>query len=365
MFEKKIFLLTLATLFLVFNFSVASAEIKIITGTGEYTIDKNLRETFEEATEHAREEAKTSAANQAAFYVESKVDVKNNQLVESRIKVYAAAIMRQIDEDIHFELVDGGKNTKIICVLKVEVDTSKINPEDILGRDLQLQKVEEQNLRIQQLEEENKKLKAQFEQATSEKQKSEIKNRFDKTQQQFLITKLERDLDLLDLDSAIDWQKILPTAARLQELDPLNPSAFRATIYAYREQGDLKKSLDYCNRILSSNCPDDTAIEAYTQLGDIYFNEFNDKTNAKIFVDKGIALCKKNYSAAMIEKFVNGTNFQISDFTPTGKTNTIRELYILKSDIENIFPVFTRISVVEDMLLTEDRIHDIKYKTNW
>ena len=365
MLAKKIFLLSLAILFCSLNFSVASAEIKIIEGKGEYTIDKNLNETIEQATEHAREEATRSATNQAAFYVESKIETKNNQLVESKIKVYSASIMKQIDEDVRFETIDGGKNTKIVCILKVEVDDSKINPEEILGRDIQLKKQEEQNKKIQQLEEENKKLKAQFEKANSDKQKSEIKNQFDKNQQLFLITKFERDLDLLDLDSSVDWKKILPTAEKLQELDPLNVSAFRATIYAYREQGDLKKSVDYCNRFLNSNCPDDTAIESCAQLGDIYLNEFDDKATAKIFVDKGIKLVKKNYSATMIEKFVNGTNFQVSEFIPTGKTNTIRELYILKCDIENILPTFKEKSVVEDMLLTEDKIYDIKYKTNW
>ena len=365
MLAKKIFLLVAAILFLNLNFSTASAEIKIITGKGEYTIDKNLNETFEQATEHAREEAKLSAANQAAFYVESKIEVKNNQLVESKIKVYAASIMKQIYEDVHFETVDGGKTTKIVCVLKVEVDDSKINPEEILGRDLQLQKLEEQNKKIQQLEEENKKLKAQFEKATSENKKSEIKNQFDKNQQQFLITKLERDLDLFDLDSTVDWLKILTTAERLQELDALNPSAFRATIYAYREQNDLKKSVDYCKKILNSNPPADTAIEACTQLGDIYFNELNNKSQAKIFIDRGINLVKKNYSAAMIEKFVNGTNFEISDAKPTGKTTTIRELYILKCDLENVLPTFQASMTVEDNLLIEDRVYDIKYKTNW
>lgn len=365
MLTKKIFLLVVAILFCSLNFSTASAEIKIIEGKGEYTIDKNLNETFEQATEHAREEAKLSAANQAAFYVESKIEVKNNQLVESKIKVYAASIMKQIDEDVHFEMVDGGKNTKIVCLLKVEVDDSKINPEEILGKEIQLQKLEEQNKKIQQLEEENKKLKAQFEKANSDKQKSKIKNQFDKNQQQFLITKLERDLDLLDLDSSVNWKNILPTAEKLQELDALNATAFRATIYAYREQGDLKKSVDYCNRILNTNAPADTEIEACAQLGDIYLNEFDDRTNAKIFVDKGINLVKKNYSAAMIEKFVNGTNFQVSKFIPTGKTNTIRELYVLKSDIEKIFPVFTRTTTVEDMMVMEDKIFDIKYKTDW
>lgn len=71
-----------------------------------------------------------------------------------------------------------------------------------------------------------------------------------------------------------------------------------------------------------------------------YYNEFDDKISARKYINAGIALVKKTYSKAEIEKFVNGTNFEISDFQPVGKTNTIRELYVLKSDIENLSPTF-------------------------
>jgi len=364
MFVKKFFLFAAAILFFSLNFSTASAEIKIIEAEGRYMADLDMNEPLSAITEHAREDARRRAAEKAAVFVESFVEVENNVVTKDKLRTYAATIMKIVESKDFSDTSVEGQFTAI-CKIKAEVDTSKINPAEILGSELQLQKVEEQNLRIQQLEEENKKLKAQFEKASSANKRSEIKNQFDKNQQQFLIAKLERDLDLFDLDSAVDWKKILPTAERLQELDPLNPSAFRATIYAYREQSDLKKSIDYCNKILNSNCPADTAIEACEQLGDIYFNEMNDKANAKKFIDRGINLVKKNYSAAMIEKLVNGTDFQISNFIPTGKTNTIRELYILKCDLENVLPNFTRVSIVEDMLLTEDRIHDIKYRTSW
>ena len=192
---------------------------------------------------------------------------------------------------------------------------------------------------------------------------AEIKNPSGKSQQQIL--KLERELDLFDLSRAINWKKVLPTAEKLQEIEPFNATAFRATVYYYREQGDLKKSVDYCNRFLNSNCPDDTAIEALTQLGDIYLNEFGDKATAKNFVDKGINLVKKNYSAAMIEKFVNGTNFQVRMYLPVGKTNIIRELYILKCTIEGSVPTFKAGAKVRKDLLTEDSIYNIRYRTNW
>ena len=302
----KIFI-SLAFVMNFINFSVASAEIKIIEAEGKYTADYDMNETMAAITEHAREDARRRAAELAAVYVESQIEVVNNTVIKDKLITYAASIMKVLEEK--FDNVSGAQEFTIICKIKVEVDTSKINPEEILGRELQLQKLEEQNKKIQQLEEENKKLKAQFEKATSEIKKTEIKNQINKSQQQFLVAKYERDLDLFDLNTAVNFKTVLPTAEKLQEIDPLNATAFRATIYAYREQGDLKKSVDYCNRFLNSNCPDDTAIEALAQLGDIYLNEFDDKATAKIFVDRGINLVKKKYSASMIEKFVNGTNF--------------------------------------------------------
>ena len=151
----------------------------------------------------------------------------------------------------------------------------------------------------------------------------------------------------------------------MAELDALNPTAFRAAIYYFREQGDLKAAMDYCQRILKTNCPPDTAIEANTQLGDMYYNEFNDKTNAKKFINAGIALVKKTYSKSVIEKFVNGTNVEIKDFKLVGKTNTIRELYILKSDIENVNPTFNEHTIMKNDYSLTDRIYNIKYRTDW
>lgn len=188
---------------------------------------------------------------------------------------------------------------------------------------------------------------------------------FDENQKQILIAKYENDLNLYDFNNVINWQKVYETAQNLTELDALNAIAFRATIYYYREQGDLKTAMDYCNRILKTNCPADTAIEAYTQLGDMYLIEFDDQENAKKFINAGIALVKKTYSQTMIEKFVNGTNFEISLMEPVGKTNTIRELYILKSDIENVMPAFKEITKIKKMDVIEDRIYDIKYRTDW
>ena len=188
---------------------------------------------------------------------------------------------------------------------------------------------------------------------------------FDENQKQILIAKYENDLNIYDFNNVINWQKVYETAQKLTELDALNAVAFRAMIYCYRENEDFDIAQDYCQRILKTNCPADTAIEAYTQLGDMYLIEFDDQENAKKFINAGIALVKENYSKAEIENFVNGTNFEINFMGPVGKTNTIRELYILKSDIENVMPTFKEITKIKKMDVIEDRIYDIKYKTDW
>lgn len=357
---KKIFL----PIFLAIFFITSNVHAETVEGRGEYIIDKNLNETFATATEHAHEEAMRMAAENAAVYVESYTETNNFQVTRDKVRIIAATVMKiLIDDSKIVPTADGG--VKSTYYIKAEVDTSKIDIEKIMGSELQYQNINEKNKIIEEKDKEIAKWKLMYEQAVSEKQKTEIKNEFDKSQQQFLIAKYERDLDLYDLDSGIDWAKMTETTEKLQEIEPLNATAFRATIYAYRESGDLKKSVDYCNKMLNSACPADTAIEACTQLGDIYLNELNDKANAKKFINQGISLVKKNYTATMIKKLVNGTNFQISNMQPVGKTNTIRELYILKSDLENINPTFKSISKIEDLLVTEYRIYDIKYRTNW
>lgn len=363
----KKFFQPLWLLFFLLNFlPCAHAEIKIIETTGEYTMDKNLKETLADATEHAREDARRLAANEAGYFIKTFSQVENFKIKEDRFSIVAATIMEDVEpEDVRLIPVDDGKSMKVTCRIKVKVDTAKIDPEKIMASELQYQNLEDKDKIVKEKDAEIAKWKSMYEQAVSEKQKLEIQNEFDRSQQQFLIAKYERDLDLYDLDKGIDWQSMAETAGKLQAIDPLNATAFRATIYAYREEGDLKKSVDYCNKILSANCPADTAIEACTQLGDIYYNELNDKASAKKFIDKGIALCKKNYSAAMIEKLVNGTNFEISAGEPVGKTNTIRELYVLKSDIEKNIPAFKVISKAEKMTLLEDKFYDIKYRTDW
>ena len=180
------------------------------------------------------------------------------------------------------------------------------------------------------------------------------------------VAEYEKNLDIYNFDKKIEWQQVYEISQKLRALEPLNTAAFRAEIYYYREQNDFKTAVARCNEILKiKKCPPEIAIEANSQLGDIYFRYFDDIKSARKFVNAGIALVKKNYSKAEIEKFVNGTTFLVRDLVISGKTNSIRELYILKSDIENLNPTLKSESVMQDLELVEDKIFDVKYKTDW
>ena len=157
----------------------------------------------------------------------------------------------------------------------------------------------------------------------------------------------------------------MTTAEKLATLDAGNANAFRAIVYVYRHEDKIQNVIDYCKQMLAANTSADVSIEACAQLGDIYYNEIFDTPTAKSYVDQGIALVKKKYSKAEIERLVNGTNVEIVDYELVGRSNTIRELYILKSDIENYNPRFKTLDIMGDLEMLEYKIYDIKYRTDW
>ena len=157
----------------------------------------------------------------------------------------------------------------------------------------------------------------------------------DANQRLFMIAKYERALDVFNLDRKIDWNELMSTAQSLSAIDEQNSTAFRATALYYRNNEDMRTVAAYCEKVLAASTTPLLSIEALSQLGDIYFNEFNDKATARKYIDRAIALTKKSYSRSEIEELVNGTNVELINLRLTGKTNSIRELYILKSDLED------------------------------
>ena len=286
-------------------------------------------------------------------------------LVKQKITTLAGSIMKILEEHYETEIVDSQNVTvKVICKIKAEIDTDKLNPENVFQRNDQIQAISEKDKRIKELEDENQRLRNQYESA-SVNQKQKIQDEFNENRRQFMIAKYEKDIDIYDFDSKINFQEMMETAQKLSDIDPQNTSAFRATIYGLRESDQMQRVMDYCNKILTSDSSPELMIEACIQLGDIYFNEYNDQAKARQYVNQGIALAKQRYSKHEIEKFVNGSTAEIKNLMLTGKSNSIRELYILKSDIEEVNPEFDSSTTIENMVVTEDRIYNIKYRTDW
>ena len=343
--------LALVMMFVLMNFSLASAQVVTVTGKGEYFMNRGIKETYDDAITHAEEDARRNAVENAGLAIKSFSRTKNLELDEDVVETVAGGILEIIGKPKIYNGDTNEDGIKIICELTARVDTSKV--EKFLGQKDLLAEREAKDRRICELETELATYKAQGKQTE-----------FDKTQNQFLIAKYERDLDIYDFGKKINLQDMMTTAEKLATLDAGNANAFRAIVYVYRHEDRIQNVVDYCKQMLAANTSADVSIEACAQLGDIYYNEIFDTPTAKSYVDQGIALVKKKYSKAEIERLVNGTNVEIVDFELVGRSNTIRELYILKSDIENYNPRFKTLDIMEDLTL-EYKIYDIKYRTDW
>ena len=184
-------------------------------------------------------------------------------------------------------------------------------------------------------------------------------------QRQLLIAQYEKELDVYTIGRKVNLNDLLGTAQKLSELDPQNASIVRFSIYYYRENGQPQKAIEYCANILESNTSNVDKLEAATQLGDIYYNEYNNKNEARRFVNYAIALVQQQYTLAQIEELVNDGKTEINTLEWSGKTNTIKELYILKSEIEDDNPTFESRTEVEGIGIVEDKQYNIKYRTDW
>ena len=169
------------------------------------------------------------------------------------------------------------------------------------------------------------------------------------------IAEYEKIIDLFDLDNEVDEMELLNNAQKLQAIDPHNLIAFRATVHYYRKHGELQTAIYYCNSTAKFKYSTELTIEAYYQLADIYQHEFNVPFRVQKFLRKGIDIVKKKYSRKEIEKFVNGTNIIYDGKNFHGKTNTIRDLYILKNEYEKSSPKIEETA--------EGKI--FKYQTDW
>ena len=350
----------------------AYAKIVPVEAEDYYIMGDGPAENQITAKEQAYELAKRAAAEKFGVYVETHTEVVDSTLTKDKIISMAAALLNVTWHDFYFDTIDH-KSVKIICKLKGTVDTSKITAENLLEKDQMLKKIAELEEEKRKSAEEAKKYKDLYNKATSENQKQEIQNKFNESQRQFLIAKYEQDIDIYDFGKQINAQALMNTAQKLSEIDPQNTSAFRATVYYYRVQDNMQKAIDYCKEILKQNSSSNLMIETCTQLGDIYYNELENKSEAKKFIDQGIALVKKQYTKPQIRELVNGNGlaFEVRNFGTDifGKSNSIRELYMLKSYIEGVYPEFgceMDIMIENNKRVEEhNRFYGITYNIDW
>lgn len=337
MMRLKIFLIGL--MFVLCRAQFANAEVISIEAEGSYIFSIDFAENIPAAKEYALEKARQAAVEQAGIFVESHSEMEDFKLVKDKLTVVAGAILEVLKDDYRFNHSDDGKTIEVICRLEARVDTSKINLKDLISKEQLLDTIREKDKQIEEL----------LKRAPT-----------DANQRLFMIAKYERELDVFNLNRKLNWSALMDTAQKLSSLDSQNSTAFRATAMYYRNNEDMRTVADYCEKVLASSKTPLLSIEALSQLGDIYFNEFNDKATARKYVDRAIALAKKNYSRKEIEELVNGTDVELVDVRLTGKTNSIRELYILKSDLEDCTPEFE-----VNLTLMEYKIYNIKYRIDW
>ena len=328
---------------ILFESTPAHAEMLTIKDKGEYIMGDAEGVDIPTAKKGAFDDAKKNAVEQAGSYLETHTVVADFRLIKDKMESISAAIVKVVEHKYRPVVVDE-QTFKWVCDITVLIDTDKISPEKILNRE------SEKDARIRELEEQLAKA---------------MQNNNANGNSHQLINKYENSIDLYNFDNKINWQEMLETAEKLSSLDPQNPTAFIVTVNSYREQDKIHNVINYCKKMLNSNPSTDLAIECYLQLGDIYYNDIDDVNEARKYVDKAIALVKKEYTQKEIDMLVNGTNVKVVDFVLIGKSNTIRELYILKSDIEDESPTFAAETVVEMMITTSDVIGNIKYRTNW
>ena len=356
----KKFLFALIILFAV-NFSAASAEIIPVEGEGRYVVDRKLKETFDDATEHARDEAMRSAAESVGVLVKSSSKAVNFKLTEDIIETYAISLLENVDKKDDFDKNSEG-DLVFICKVTATVDTGKIDLEKFLKRD-DFSEKERLTRELREARAEIERLKAQSK-TDDDAQRQKFQNEFDRKQNQFLIAKYERDLDIYDFGKKINLQEMMTTAEKLAALDADNVSAFRAKVFVYRQDEEPNRFYNYCYEISQTSRSPELLIEAYLQMGDYDF-VCRKTERAREYVDKAIALVKKNYTPIQIEDLVNGTNVQIVDYDLVGRSNTIRELYILKSEIENCNPSFDCLMELSDIELDRLQFYNLKYRTDW
>ena len=147
--------------------SIAHAEIKNYSGTGEYIMSEY--ETLDVAKQRAKQKAERNACEQAGVFVSSYTKVKNFQVQEDEIIAITSGILKIFDVQENLIPQSDGKTILIQVKIKASIDSDEINKyleknfdklSELERQNKELRKaIAEQDKRIAELQEQAKNVK--------------------------------------------------------------------------------------------------------------------------------------------------------------------------------------------------------------
>ena len=272
--------------------SVAHAEIKTCTGTGEYIMSK--KETPEFAEINAKIAAERAAIEQAGIYIHSHSKAVNERLTVDEVVTFAGGIVKVEVTDVDaISLTGEGKGyIKYRVTVKAQVDTNSINEalNKWLGRGSQTNStLTEQNKSLQQqvkdLQKRNAELEKQILNAKTEQQKQEVTKIFEA---------LDKDaLALQKFNAAYnskDYNEKIKLYSEAIYLKPNYEYAYNNRGHAYIELEKYDLAIQDLNKAISLNPKNDMA---YNNRGVAYMDGLKQYNQAIADFNKAISLNQK------------------------------------------------------------------------
>ncbi|MBQ7704776.1 MAG: hypothetical protein IJT73_05030 [Selenomonadaceae bacterium] len=126
MLEKFFLKILVAAVFInLLTVSPVQAEIKTVTGTGEYFM--SMKETPEFAQQNAKLYAERAAIEQAGIFISSYSRMENLELVEDEVTTFAAGLLKNI-KVVKVEMVPFTGNAagyiKVVVTVEAQVDSA-------------------------------------------------------------------------------------------------------------------------------------------------------------------------------------------------------------------------------------------------
>jgi len=187
--KDRISLGATAVLVSLFTASLAFAEVKTITATGEYRMGDN--DTRTDAKRLALLDAKRLALEQAGTYLESVTEVKNLKVSHDELRAYTAGIVEVIEQSTR-DVMEGATH-----IIRVEV-TAKIDTEVVARQIDALRKNETARAELLRLRAEDDRLRHELEaksrELAAQKSKTEVERA---TKERQLLLRRQDVLDIV------------------------------------------------------------------------------------------------------------------------------------------------------------------------